>query len=345
MPIASVEHRDHPARLRCRPGHDLVVIRCAAEYNGRSPRAVHRPTARGRGAASRSDPPPPVPRDGRRLDRPYPPERDERIMRATAAIWSALALASMATPAATAAAAGGPGTPGPRQGRPDHPHRQHPGRADAVLRPLGDPAPQPVPRAGAGRPRPRLVGRRADPAAPLAATSTTTATPSTTRTPTSSSPPSASTSRSTGPRGWTSSASDLEAFIDETTTTAYNGEAPPTLVLLSPIAHEDLGTRGPCPTARRTTRTSPSTPRRWPRSRPVEGRPVRRPLPPDEGAVSRPTTSPGLQRRPPDRRRLREVRPDPRRGPLRPPARPRLDRGRPGGAARGGPGEEQAALL
>ena len=36
---------------------------------------------------------------------------------------------------------------------------------------------------------------------------------------------------------------DLEAFIDETTGTAYNGEAAPTLVLLSPIAHEDLGRR------------------------------------------------------------------------------------------------------
>ena len=36
---------------------------------------------------------------------------------------------------------------------------------------------------------------------------------------------------------------DLAAFIDETTGTAYNGESPPTLVLLSPIAHEDLDSR------------------------------------------------------------------------------------------------------
>ena len=34
----------------------------------------------------------------------------------------------------------------PQQGRPDHHHRQHPGRADAVLRQLRDAAPQPVPR-------------------------------------------------------------------------------------------------------------------------------------------------------------------------------------------------------
>ena len=53
------------------------------------------------------------------------------------------------------------------RGRSDHPHRQHPGRADAVLRPLRDPAPQPLPRARAGRPQPRLVGRRADAPAPL----------------------------------------------------------------------------------------------------------------------------------------------------------------------------------
>ncbi|QDV37983.1 PVC-type heme-binding CxxCH protein [Tautonia plasticadhaerens] len=46
-----------------------------------------------------------------------------------------------------------------------------------------------------------------------------------------------------GPEGLDGFRSDLEAFIDETTTTPYDGEAPPTLVLLSPIAHEDLGKR------------------------------------------------------------------------------------------------------
>ncbi|MEX0711781.1 MAG: PVC-type heme-binding CxxCH protein [Pirellulales bacterium] len=35
--------------------------------------------------------------------------------------------------------------------------------------------------------------------------------------------------------------SDLENFIKETTSTSYNGEAPPRLVLVSPIAHENLG--------------------------------------------------------------------------------------------------------
>ena len=34
---------------------------------------------------------------------------------------------------------------------------------------------------------------------------------------------------------------DLEAFIKESTTTKYDGESPPRVVLLSPIAHEDLG--------------------------------------------------------------------------------------------------------
>ncbi len=34
---------------------------------------------------------------------------------------------------------------------------------------------------------------------------------------------------------------DLQKFIQETTTTKYNGESPPQLVMLSPIAHENLG--------------------------------------------------------------------------------------------------------
>lgn len=37
--------------------------------------------------------------------------------------------------------------------------------------------------------------------------------------------------------------SELEQFIQETTTTKYNGESPPQLVLISPIPHEDLDTR------------------------------------------------------------------------------------------------------
>ena len=35
---------------------------------------------------------------------------------------------------------------------------------------------------------------------------------------------------------------DLEKFITESTTTKYNGVAPPRLVLVSPIAHEKLAT-------------------------------------------------------------------------------------------------------
>ena len=44
-----------------------------------------------------------------------------------------------------------------------------------------------------------------------------------------------------GPEGLDKFRADLAAFVREKTTTAYNGEAPPKLVLLSPIAHEDLG--------------------------------------------------------------------------------------------------------
>ena len=54
------------------------------------------------------------------------------------------------------------------------------------------------------------------------------------------SPPSASTSRSPGPRDCAKFRRDLEQFIRESTTTKYNGKAAPRLVLLSPIAQEDL---------------------------------------------------------------------------------------------------------
>ncbi|MGO9469814.1 MAG: PVC-type heme-binding CxxCH protein [Isosphaeraceae bacterium] len=43
-----------------------------------------------------------------------------------------------------------------------------------------------------------------------------------------------------GPSGLKQFASDLESFIKTSTTTKYNGRNPPRLVLLSPIAHEDL---------------------------------------------------------------------------------------------------------
>ncbi len=44
-----------------------------------------------------------------------------------------------------------------------------------------------------------------------------------------------------GPEGLAKYKSDLERFIKTSTTTKYNGKNPPTLVLLSPIAHEDMG--------------------------------------------------------------------------------------------------------
>jgi glucose/arabinose dehydrogenase len=44
-----------------------------------------------------------------------------------------------------------------------------------------------------------------------------------------------------GPAGLVKFTKDLEAFIKETTSTKYNGKAAPRLVLLSPIAQEDLG--------------------------------------------------------------------------------------------------------
>lgn len=43
-----------------------------------------------------------------------------------------------------------------------------------------------------------------------------------------------------GPKGLEKFKGDLNAFIDETTKTAYNGKEPPRLVLVGPIAHEDL---------------------------------------------------------------------------------------------------------
>lgn len=44
-----------------------------------------------------------------------------------------------------------------------------------------------------------------------------------------------------GPAGLAKYERDLEKFIKTSTTTQYNGKNPPKLVLLSPIAHEDLG--------------------------------------------------------------------------------------------------------
>ena len=44
-----------------------------------------------------------------------------------------------------------------------------------------------------------------------------------------------------GPKGLDKFKKDLDKFITESTTTQYNGKAAPKLVLLSPIAHEDLG--------------------------------------------------------------------------------------------------------
>ncbi|MDX2035575.1 MAG: GDSL-type esterase/lipase family protein [Isosphaeraceae bacterium] len=44
-----------------------------------------------------------------------------------------------------------------------------------------------------------------------------------------------------GPAGLDEFKADLVKFVKETTSTAYDGKKPPRLVLLSPIAHEDLG--------------------------------------------------------------------------------------------------------
>jgi len=46
-----------------------------------------------------------------------------------------------------------------------------------------------------------------------------------------------------GPAGLDKFKRDLQAFITDTTSTKYNGQHPPQLVLLSPIAHEDLKKR------------------------------------------------------------------------------------------------------
>ena len=46
-----------------------------------------------------------------------------------------------------------------------------------------------------------------------------------------------------GPAGLPKFQSDLDNFVRETTSTNYNGKSPPQLVLLSPIAHENLHRR------------------------------------------------------------------------------------------------------
>ncbi len=46
-----------------------------------------------------------------------------------------------------------------------------------------------------------------------------------------------------GPAGLEKFKADLAAFVDEVKSTAYDGKEPPRLVLVSPIAHEDLGRR------------------------------------------------------------------------------------------------------
>ncbi len=46
-----------------------------------------------------------------------------------------------------------------------------------------------------------------------------------------------------GEQGLAKFESDLESFIQQTTSTAYNGEHPPKLALVSPIPHEDLNSR------------------------------------------------------------------------------------------------------
>src|SRR5207249_11708918 len=48
------------------------------------------------------------------------------------------------------------------------------------------------------------------------------------------------TGRFAGPAGLAKCRQDLERFIRESTSTPYNGKHAPRLVLLSPIAHEDL---------------------------------------------------------------------------------------------------------
>ena len=66
-----------------------------------------------------------------------------------------------------------------------------------------------------------------------------------------------------GPAGLAKFESDLENFIKESTTTKYNGVAPPQLVLVSPIAHENLHRRT-LPDGARTTRISSCIAKRWP---------------------------------------------------------------------------------
>src|SRR5262249_17788879 len=47
-----------------------------------------------------------------------------------------------------------------------------------------------------------------------------------------------------GPAGLQKFQKDLERFVTTTTTTKFNGKAAPKLVLVSPVAHEDVGRPG-----------------------------------------------------------------------------------------------------
>ena len=150
------------------------------------------------------------------------------------------------------------------QGGPDRHRRQYAGRADAAVRQSRDVAVQPLSRTRPGGSRSGLVGRRADGAAALAGLQGSR--PQSDR-------PQADRALACfgfnesfgGTAGLAKFEQDLEKFIQETTTTKYDGVAPPRLVLVSPIAHENLAPPRTAGRHARTTTTSSCTPTRWPR--------------------------------------------------------------------------------
>ena len=121
-------------------------------------------------------------------------------------------------------------------------------------------------------------------------------------------------------RAWPSSRRDLEKFINESTTTKYNGKAAPRLVLLSPIAHEDL--KNPHITdGKKNNENIKLYADAMAELAAKHGVVFVDLFTPTQQLYQSAEPSPDDQRHPPERRGLPAARPDARRGPLRPASR------------------------
>ncbi len=114
-----------------------------------------------------------------------------------------------------------------------------------------------------------------------------------------------------GPKGLDQFKADLAKFITETTSTKYNGESPPTLVLLSPIAHEDLDNPH-LPNGQANNANLQSLHRRHGRGREEPRHSLRRSVHTHTKALRLRVRPAHDQWRPPQRPRLPQARPRPR---------------------------------